>query len=676
MNAMEKRDQTLYDAGRAGVPISEFKTKRDRVMYEAGKKGLKITPLAEGADTPPAYAAEGAPMNVRALVGAAPTPEDRLATLRKTFPDAQPYGDENFVYTDPKGVRTLYNPEGLDMGDVPSVGPEIAQGIGGIAGGVAGAPGGIPGVLAGVGLGATGAEELYNAGMRAAGTEDSRDLLQRAGDAGQTFVENVGGQAAGAAVTAGVKAGARGLLRGGKQSQQYMQGVISDFDAVGGATPSLGQATKRRMYDTMESLLAKIPGGAGHIHKVAQRTQDRIGRHTVAKTPFPDADAATAGQAVREGIEGVDGIGGWAQRFRSTAESLYGRLDNYVPSQMPIALTNTRATMEGLAPEVTQFRQSSKLLSRPTVRDLAAAFEADIAEGGITYEGLKNFRSLVGQKLGSPSLSPDDIPRGELKQLYAALTADMEVAVRQQGPEAMAVFRRANNFYKENVKRIDAFLDPLLRRKTPEEVMKFATSGLKDGPTRIIEIMKSLTRDQRQAVRSYVIRGLGDARDSAQNAAGDVFSTETFLTNWNKLDPKAKNALFRGQMRRDLDQIARAAEVIRDNSKAFSNPPNSGSTTVGGFAALVMSGSLPTAAVFGSEFLMLPFLVGAGAGVGNLGARLMTAPRFVNWLARSTKIKPNKAGAHLGRLSTVAAGADPETRTAIKDYLSAFTPQE
>src|SRR5689334_20367663 len=47
----------------------------------------------------------GAPVSVRGAVGAAQTDEDRLATLRKFYPDAQPYQDptagDNFVYTNP-----------------------------------------------------------------------------------------------------------------------------------------------------------------------------------------------------------------------------------------------------------------------------------------------------------------------------------------------------------------------------------------------------------------------------------------------------------------------------------------------------------------------------------------------------------------------------------------------
>ncbi|TWF46330.1 hypothetical protein [Neorhizobium alkalisoli] len=43
-----------------------------------------------------------APNYIRLQVGALDKPEDRLAALRKTYPDAKPYGEDNFIYTDEK----------------------------------------------------------------------------------------------------------------------------------------------------------------------------------------------------------------------------------------------------------------------------------------------------------------------------------------------------------------------------------------------------------------------------------------------------------------------------------------------------------------------------------------------------------------------------------------------
>ena len=92
----------------------------------------------------------GAPARVRGIVGGAPL-KDRLANLQRFFPDAVPFGDDNFVFTDPKtGKPTLYNPPGFLEGDFPffqggdvaSVAREATQAVFATGGAAFGAAGG------------------------------------------------------------------------------------------------------------------------------------------------------------------------------------------------------------------------------------------------------------------------------------------------------------------------------------------------------------------------------------------------------------------------------------------------------------------------------------------------------------------------------------------------------
>ena len=71
----------------------------------------------------------GAPFEARAFVGLIVKPEDRLAAVRQMFPDAEAVGGgENFVFCSPEtGQPTLFNPSGLDIGDVAGVAREGLQ---------------------------------------------------------------------------------------------------------------------------------------------------------------------------------------------------------------------------------------------------------------------------------------------------------------------------------------------------------------------------------------------------------------------------------------------------------------------------------------------------------------------------------------------------------------------
>ena len=87
----------------------------------------------------------GAPISVSMVVGPSGelSDDERLKTLRNYYPDAVPYGEDNFIFIDPdSGKFTLYNAPGLDFRDVSEytkTGVEIvAGGLGAAAGFVSG----------------------------------------------------------------------------------------------------------------------------------------------------------------------------------------------------------------------------------------------------------------------------------------------------------------------------------------------------------------------------------------------------------------------------------------------------------------------------------------------------------------------------------------------------------
>ena len=102
-----------------------------------------------------------APMQVRAEVAAAPSYDDKLATLKKYYPDAVPvetyrngadkFGEGNYVFLNPETDRlTLFDEDerlfGMPFPTMRDIladpGPETAEMIGGTAGGFGGAAAG------------------------------------------------------------------------------------------------------------------------------------------------------------------------------------------------------------------------------------------------------------------------------------------------------------------------------------------------------------------------------------------------------------------------------------------------------------------------------------------------------------------------------------------------------
>lgn len=634
----------------------------------------------------------GAPAAVRAAVGAVPDNIDaRLQAVRKFYPDAQPHGADNFVYTDPKTKKpTMYNPEGLDVGDLASLLPEGAELVGGTVGAIAGAAGGaaggtailpgpgtvaggVAGGMAGAGTGATiGREAVQRGAMALMGVKDNRPAKQQIKDAATTFALNAGGEGVGTAIGAGVRAGAKAIFRGGESGQTATQQAIADLDRFG-ATPSVAQATQNSTLDSIESLTAKVPGGAGVIRQAAQAQSQTVAKAVADK--LANLNSGVAPDTLAAGKAATQGVQDFASNFQDKASVLYNKLDQFIPSDTMIPVTNTERKLAEIITPAAGAPNVSKTLANPKLAALADALGKDASNGAVSYSVMKDLRSSIGSRLGSPSLV-DDIPRGQLKQVYGALTDDMRIAAQGQGPLALKAFDRASTYYKAGMDRIDSMLTPMVQNKIPEQVFASIETAGNQGPTRLRALRQSVSPEQWRTVAGAVADRLGRSAPGQQGVDVGNFSFQKFLTNWQKLDSGAKDVLFSGQnmqgIRGDMDALARSSERIRDSSKAFANPSGSGGAVAGTTMGLAAVGGALT-----GNFHLLGVL-GAAIGTSHMGAKLLTNKPFVHWLAQSTRIAPAGVAAHIGRLSAIAANSDADTRDAIGGYLDtlAATPEQ
>jgi len=151
---------------------------------------------------------------------------------------------------------------------------------------------------------------------------------------------------------------------------------------------------------------------------------------------------------------------------------------------------------------------------------------------------------------------------------------------------------------------------------------------------------------------------MGRATNSNQNDDGDAFSSQTFLTQWNKLSPDAKKVMFDGygpEFRKDMDAVAQVASNLRDGSKVYANP----SGTAGAVAGVGLVSSVGTAVGTGNYPLAAKIL--AGAMTANGAARFLTNPSIVKWLARATETSDATLPAQMANLATIAERTgDPE----------------
>ena len=458
----------------------------------------------------------------------------------------------------------------------------------------------------------------------------------------------IAGALAPSAVTAGIPALTRGVLRGGETGRQAVADTVDDFSRAG-TTPSVGQATQNRAAQAAESALAKVPGGAGVIARKAEQLSDDIAAQVqkIADDLAPKATSERAGMAIERGVVR------FADEFRDRAQRLYTAVDDAVAPGTKVGADNTAKALSKTTAPIEGAENTSQALASKFLDDLRQALDDDIAaspDGKLPYEALANLRTRIGERIGNFTLTAD-VSKGQLKQLYAALSDDLFEAAKAAGPEAVRAANRANTFYKAGISRIENLERVVTRNGGPEKIFQAAIAGTKEGATTLRTVMKSLNDVERRTLTAAVVRRLGTANPSQQDASGTAFSIQTYLTNISKLSPEARSTLFGRQpkdFQKNIDALTNVAANIRAGSQVFSNPSGTAQAL-----ALNTAGTLGGAAAIFGRLDAAAGLAGLVGGA-NLTARLMTNPRFVRWLAKATEAPTGALPAQVNALANMA----------------------
>ncbi|MFC0260813.1 hypothetical protein CEY09_30520 [Achromobacter marplatensis] len=460
--------------------------------------------------------------------------------------------------------------------------------------------------------------------------------------AGGQLAAGLAGSLVAPAVLYGTGAATRGLLRGGEQGRQTVARNLDEFQRAG-TTPTLGQATERPVLQGLETVMSQSPGGAGVMAARAAGQVDDIASEVgnIVSRLSPRAGALEAGEAVTRGLEG------FKAGVKRVQGQLYDRLDDYIPQNAPVQVDRTRQALAALnsdidgAPALSQMFKNSRIkgIENALLSDLDSGMTAYGAQASrrsstLPYESIKKLRTLVGKEIDNTNFT-SDVPRDKWRAVYSALSDDLGDAAERAGPEAYDTWRWANQFTRDQVGRLDD-LASIAGRDTPEKVFNAAIAGSQDGDTMLRRVVSAIPKENRRELAAAVIQRMGRATVGNQNEAGDVFSTSTFLSNWNRLSPQARETLFGRiddpKLLGQLENLAKVSTNIRDGSRYLANP--SGSGPAAARQALLGAGAL--AAFTGNA----PALGALGAGlVGtNLLSRALTNPNALMRLARPTQL--------------------------------------
>ncbi|WP_312321246.1 hypothetical protein [Stenotrophomonas sp.] len=462
----------------------------------------------------------------------------------------------------------------------------------------------------------------------AGGSGAASATKEAGGSEGQQLLAGLAGGIGPSLLTAGGGATLRGLVRG--RSGEQMRNRLADFEALG-ATPSVGQASGNQLIQGAENLLAGGPTSAGVMGRFVEQQADDIGGglRQIADDVTPNASAERAGRAVERGVETFN------KNVGATRRALYWQADQHIPDATQTPMRNTVREIIALTTPDPAASATTGSMIQPTIARLRKNIEDDLAANGgnLTYGVLRKIRSEIGEQIGdaSPLNPPSDLR--ELKRLYAALSSDMTDAAKAQGPDAVAAATRANNYTRASADRLDAIQRVVEKAGGPEKVYLAVMSGTKDGGTTLRSVLQSLPEEGQKAVTGAVLKRMGMATPGAQDATGEAFSAATFLTNWNKVSPEARRALFDRYgpgFTKQVDQIARVADNIKSGAKVYANPSGTANRAAAMTYGASLVGSLLTGNAGGTGVL-------AATGLGANGlARILTNPEVVKSLANAT----------------------------------------
>lgn len=550
----------------------------------------------------------------------------------------------------------------------------------------------------------TAAQDIGYGAVAGAGSVVGGEVGERVGgESGRVVGETLGGIAA-PAIVAGAKPAAESMVkaaaRGGEQGRQKLAKAVADFAEFGRA-PTLGQGTGDGFRQGMENLSSRVLGG-GPIRRALDETGDAMQKRLVQISDDLSGvrGQVETGRVIQKGITGDDGF---IQRFKAKNGQLWGALDDKISTDAQVKAANTEQALNVLVRD----DSLGKILNNPKLSGLKTAIEkttgpittqrpvsnvslspgeqtfstgttgvdkalvtrnlADakitgagnapgplinyatgkpITKDTIAYGDLKALRTQIGEMLGSRELV-SDVPRNQLKRVYAALSEDVKEAARIAG--ALPQFNRAKTYTRAGHQRIDDFVERVANKVDLDKIYQAVASG-GEGTQSLNAIKRSLKPDEWEAVVSNVVRNMGKATPGQQDNTEEMFSAAKFITDWNKLGP-SKKVLFSGSDKlnrysENMDRIASAASMIKEGAKTMANPSGT---------AQSMTNMSLLGGAFGTALAQQwgPFsLILGGVALNNGSARLMTNQRFVSWLANGTKIQDWPR--HIGVLSQIA----------------------
>lgn len=450
--------------------------------------------------------------------------------------------------------------------------------------------------------------------------------------------------------TAGILKGAGMGINAGRKALGKALGVSGERVAQieGAGLPiNLPAASDSASVKTLANMSAQLPGGKAiskSMEAAYQQADDALKAlgYTGKTTP------SMAGNTVH------GAFGRWRSTGKARFKAVDDALQKMVPDTSPAIADDITSRVRSIvtAPGLTESQLAARA-NLPAVRYLTGlADDAALNGGNISYGALKEARTRVGALLEQGLVKNIDDALAD--KVYGQLTDMMRESVRRNaGERGVKAFDLRNKIYSRFIDEKKNFISKLEKKlgDEPEKIFTNLTSGEKVGASKAARIMSKLNTAERDAVRDALI---------FQKGGGENFTISKWVNEYQKMSPEAKQVFFSGrkELREAHDALVKGLQNYKDVGK-FGNPSRSGIFNM--FTALI-GGAGVGGGIAGGVSGSAGALAG-GYGFNRALSGLMASPRFVKWLAGSSKITTDKA------LTKYLDKAPAEAKAMLDDFL-------
>ncbi len=420
-----------------------------------------------------------------------------------------------------------------------------------------------------------------------------------------------------------------------------------------GLEPSLSNISDSRPIGTLENTLKEMFFTGTPLKKIEETNAAKLNQLGEGLTQLEAGEVAQRGLQANRKIENAE------------IKVLKDKMLTHLEPNDPILPTNAQRIIEHETRALTP-QARTKFDSTPEGRvyqELSTAIKAN--NGKLPYDYYDIFRKGLDNDITTFG-SIGNQTQGSYKHLRGAIKRDIEEAVRQKGPEALADYKQYNKVAGAVAEKNKRIVNGLIKNKTATETFKNIVTDLKVDAKKADTVLKTLNHGEKQVFSEALVKELGM---SPQNE----FTASYLATNFKKLEPKAQEVLlspYSPDTQKQLRSIIDSIDAIKYTDSLGNKSRTAYTQMIGGFAT--GAGGALSSGVPGAIAAPILFL-----GAGRLiSGQLFANPRFIKWLSEAQALKqPSQVPAQINKLGAIAQST-PQLANDIEQYVKSMEEPE